>query len=144
MAAILLLGVGREELGVELRCERQMNDGDAQQRLEALIAAIHHPSITQTSIHADESSEGADAQLMATHRIDELLRRVAALTGLLGSRAEWDDVDRIAAQLLLADLAAVASTTRALNSLAASRLSAALAELVAARREAERTVQEAG
>ena len=145
MAAILLLGVGSEELGVELRCERQMNDGDAQQRLEALMAAIHHPSITQAPIHPGESSEGADAHRMATTQIDELLRRVAALTGLLGSGdSEWDDVDRIAAQLLLADPAAVASTTRALNSLAASRLSAALADLVAARRDAERTVQEAG
>ena len=122
-----------------------MNDGDVQRRLEALMAAIHHPSLTQAPINAGESSENADAHRIATTRVDELLRRVAELTGLLGSRdSEWDDVDRIAAQLLLADLGAIASTTRALNSLAASRLSAALADLVAARRDAERTVQEAG
>ena len=140
------LVVGRWELAGELRCQRQMNNDGAQQRFDVLMAAIGRPSVAGTPIRAGESPDSADTQRIATTQIDELLRRVAALTGVLGAgdRAEWDDVDRLAAQLLLADLAAVASTTRALNALAASRLTAALADLVAARRDAERTVQEAG
>jgi hypothetical protein len=123
-----------------------MDDADARQRLEALMTAIHRPSAVPAPRRADDSVEGADAQRIATTQIDDLLRRVAALTGVLGNGAgsEWDDVDRLAAQLLLADLAAVASTTRALNALAASRLTTALDDLVEARRDAERTVQEAG
>ena len=53
------------------------------------------------------------------------------------------DVDRLAAQLLLTDLAVIASTTRALNDLAAKRLTGAVADLVAARHDAERSMQEA-
>ena len=119
---------------------------NAQQRLEVLRAAIRQSAAVRAPVHAGESPGSEDAQRLATTQIDELLRRVAALTGVLtaGNRTEWDDADRLAAQLLLADLAAVASTTRALNALAASRLTAALADLVAARRDAERTVQEAG
>ena len=123
-----------------------MHNADLQQRLAGLIAALGRPSVAPASIHRHESAPGADEQRVATTQIDELLRRVTALAGVIGegNRTEWDDVDRVAAQLLLADLAAIASTARALNALAASRLTTALADLVAARRDAERTIQEAG
>ena len=122
-----------------------MHNADSQQRLAGLIAALGRPSVAPTSIHRQESVPGTHEQRVATTQIDELLRRVTALTGVIGegNRTEWDDVDRVAAQLLLADLAAIASTARALNALAASRLTTALADLVAARRDAERTIQEA-
>ena len=123
-----------------------MYTADSQQRLAGLIAALGRPSIAPRSIHRHESAPGTDEQRVATTQIDELLRRVTALTRVIGegNRTEWDDVDRLAAQLLLTDLAAIASTARALNALAASRLTTALADLVAARRDAERTIQEAG
>ena len=123
-----------------------MYNADSQQRLAGLIAALGRPSIAPRSIHRHESAPGTDEQRVATTQIDELLRRVTALTRVIGegNRTEWDDVDRLAAQLLLTDLAAIASTARALNALAASRLTTALADLVAARRDAERTIQEAG
>ena len=123
-----------------------MYNADSQQRLAGLIAALGRPSIAPRSIHRHESAPGTDEQRVATTQIDELLRRVTALTRVIGEgdRPEWDDVDRLAAQLLLTDLAAIASTARALNALAASRLTTALADLVAARRDAERTLQEAG
>ena len=122
-----------------------MHNVDSQQRLAGLITALGRPSVAPTSIHRHASAPGTDEQRVATTQIDELLRRVTALTGVVGegNRTEWDDVDRLAAQLLLADLAAIASTARALNALAASRLTTALADLVAARRDAERTIQEA-
>lgn len=123
-----------------------MNDADSQQRLDELIAALGRPSAAPAPPQRHESAQGADEQRVATRHIDELLTRVTTLTGMIGAgnRAEWDDADRIAARLLLADLAAVASTFRALNGLASSRLTTALADLVAARRDAERTIQEAG
>jgi hypothetical protein len=123
-----------------------MHNADSQQRLTGLIAALGRPSVAPTSIHRHESTPESDEQRVATTPIDELLRRVTALTGVIGegNRPEWDDVDRLAAQLLLADLAAIASTARALNALAASRLTTALTDLAAARRDAERTIQEAG
>ena len=123
-----------------------MYNADSQQRLAGLIAALGRPSIAPRSIHRHESAPGTDEQRVATTQIDELLRRVTALTRVIGegNRTEWDDLDRLAAQLLLTDLAAIASTARALNALAASRLTTALADLVAARRDAERTIQEAG
>lgn len=123
-----------------------MNDIDAPQRLEVLMAAIRQSPVAPAASHASKSPEGAGAHRIVATQIDHLLRRLTALTGVLGAghRAEWDDVDRLAAQLLLADLSVVLSTTRALNSLAASRLATALADLVAARRDAERTLQEAG
>ena len=123
-----------------------MYNADSQQRLAGLIAALGRPSVAPSSIHRHESAPGTDEQRVATTQIDELLRRVTAVTRVIGegNRNEWDDVDRLAAQLLLADLAAIASTARALNALAASRLTTALADLVAARRDAERTIQEAG
>ena len=123
-----------------------MYNADSQQRLAGLIAALGRPSIAPRSIHRHESAPGTDEQRVATTQIDELLRRVTAVTRVIGegNRNEWDDVDRLAAQLLLTDLAAIASTARALNALAASRLTTALADLVAARRDAERTLQEAG
>ena len=55
------------------------------------------------------------------------------------NRSDWDEVDRLAAQLLLADLAVITSTTRALNDLAATRLAEALSDLVTAGREVERS-----
>ena len=80
---------------------------------------------------------------MATPQIDALLRRVTALTALLRDRdgSEWDAIDQLAAQLLMSDLAAVTSLTRALNGLSSSRLADALANLVAAGQDAERVLQ---
>ncbi len=77
---------------------------------------------------------------MTTPQIDALLRRVTALTALLGTRsaAEWDEIDQLAAQLLMSDLAAITSLTRALNDISASRLTDALADLVAAGLDADR------
>ena len=121
-----------------------MSDADLRHRLEAVVAAIGLPSAARPPIDRAEAGDGANAQRIATTQIDELLRRVAALTSVIGAGGarEWDDVDRIAAQLLLADLAVIASTTRALNALAAVRLTSALDDLVAARRDADQTLQE--
>jgi hypothetical protein len=119
-----------------------MNDSDVRQRLDAVMAAIGVPDVGPLPDSGD-AAESVETQRIATSQIDELLRRVSALTDVLGSGTRrWDHVDRLATQLLLADLTLVASTTRALNRLAASRLSAAAEELIAARRDIERDVQD--
>jgi hypothetical protein len=117
-----------------------MHESDLQ-RLNALMAAIGAPTVVRAAIEGDAAGESA--QRTATPQIDALLRRVTAVTALLRDRngAEWDAIDQLAAQLLMSDLAAVTSLTRALNSLSASRLTAALADLVAAGQEAERILQ---
>ena len=125
----------------------QMNDSDLRARLDALVVALAPtalPHLSVDSLPADPS--GADAQRIATTQIDELMRRISALTGILGSAdgRGWDEVDQLAAQLLIADLGAVTSTTRALNGLAASRLTGALADLQAAGVDVERAVKESG
>lgn len=114
-----------------------MHESDLQ-RLNALMAAIGAPTVVRVAIDGDEAGESA--QRTATPQIDALLRRVTALTALLRDRqgTEWDAIDRLAAQLLMSDLAAVTSLTRALNGLSASRLTAALADLIAAGQDAER------
>ena len=122
-----------------------MNDPDLQRRLDALITALI-PSAPppRPTTGTDVANAGADAQRIATAHIDDLLRRVSTLTATLGNGAqEWDDVDRVAARVLMADLAAIASTTRALNDLSASRLASALADLRAAGVDVERAVKEA-
>jgi len=106
-----------------------MNDSDLRARLDALVVALAPtalPHLSVDSLPADPS--GADAQRIATTQIDELMRRISALTGILGTAdgRGWDEVDQLAAQLLIADLSAVTSTTRAVNNLAASRLQAKL------------------
>lgn len=131
-----------------------MNDSDLRTRLDALIAALA-PSAVPAGLPAVASAKagvdtvpadpsGADAQRIATTQIDELMRRISALTGILGSAdgRGWDEVDQLAAQLLIADLTAVTSTTRALNDLAASRLAGALADLQAAGVDVQRAVKE--
>ena len=117
-----------------------MSDPDLRQRLDALIAALAPPVVTRAADTTD-----VDAERVATAQIDELLRRVSALTGILsnGNGSGWDHVDQLAAKLLLADLAAITSTTRALNDLAASRLAGALADLRAAGVDVQRAVKEA-
>ena len=87
-----------------------------------------------------DAAAGADAQRMTTPQVDALLQRVTALTRLLGDRpgVEWDEIDQLAAQLLMSDLAAIASLTRALNGLSASRLTEAVADLIAAGQDADR------
>jgi hypothetical protein len=112
-------------------------------RLNALMAAIGAPTVIRAAIDAD-AAVGEDAQRMVTPQIDTLLRRVTALTALLRDRSstEWDEIDQLAAQLLMSDLAAITSLTRALNGLSASRLTDALADLVAAGQDAERVLQE--
>jgi hypothetical protein len=107
-------------------------------RLNALTAAIGAPTVVRAPIDGDVAGESA--QRTATPQIDALLRRVTAVTALLRDRngIEWDAIDQLAAQLLMSDLAAVTSLTRALNGLSASRLTEALADLVAAGQEAER------
>ena len=120
-----------------------MSDPDLRQRLDALIAALAPSVVTRTAAGAD--APDVDAQRVATTQIDELLRRVSALTGILSNAngGGWDHVDQLAVKLLLADLAAITSTTRALNDLAASRLAGALADLRAAGVDVQRTVKEA-
>ena len=122
-----------------------MNDSDLRQRLDALIESLAPSPVAHPAIGEDPAdSAGAAIQRIATTQVDELLRRIAALTGILGADADgWSDIDRLAAQLLLADLSAVTSTARALNQLAASRLATALADLRAAGIDVQRTVQEA-
>ena len=121
----------------------QMSELDRHQRLHAVIASLGLPVVATSAGAPGGSGEEADTQRIATEQIDELLERVAAVTRVLSDgHQEWDDVDRLAAQVLLADLAAIASTTRALDSLTAARLKAARADLAAARRDAERAIQE--
>jgi hypothetical protein len=127
----------------------QMNDSDLRTRLDVLVAALAPSALpggartVVDTVPADPS--GADAQRIATTQIDELMRRISALTGILGGAdgRGWDEVDQLAAQLLIADLTAVTSTTRALNDLAASRLAGALADLQAAGVDVQRAVTEA-
>jgi hypothetical protein len=123
-----------------------MSESDLRERLGALIAAVGQPAIGRPlgAKIGENAADAVDAQRVATAQIDELLRRVAAITGVLGkgSGDMWDDVDRLAAQLLLADLGVVTATTRALNELAAARLSAASAELGSARAEIDRVVSD--
>jgi hypothetical protein len=128
-----------------------MNDPDLRKRLEGLIAALA-PSTTARPAIGDAAARDvayaatpdADTQRIATTQIDDLLRRVVALSGVLGAAdgRGWDDVDQVAAQLLIADLSAISSTTRALNSLAASRLAGALADLQEAAVDVQRAVKE--
>lgn len=123
-----------------------MNDPDLRQRLGELMAALAS-STTGRSVIGDAAApdvtSDADGQRIATTQIDELLRRVGALSGVLGADGRgWDDVDQVAAQLLIADLSAITSTTRALNGLAASRLAGALADLQAAGVDVQRAVKE--
>ena len=117
-----------------------MHESDLQ-RLNALTAAIGPPAVVRVAIDGDASGE--IAQRTATPQIDALLRRATALTALLRDRegTEWDAIDQLAAQLLMSDLAAVTSLTRALNGLSASRLTEALANLIAAGQDAEQILQ---
>jgi hypothetical protein len=117
-----------------------MNESD--QRLESLLAAIGPPLIVRQPTGDD--AVGRDTQRVATTQVDELLRRVAALTGVVvvKKRSGGGGSDRLAAQLLLADLAVITSMTRALNDLSATRLTEALTDLVAARRDAERSLSD--
>jgi hypothetical protein len=135
----------------------QMNDSDLRTRLDALVAALAPPALpavasakagalAKAGVDAvPDDLSGADAQRIATMQIDELMRRISTLTGILGGLdgRGWDEVDQLAAQLLIADLTAVTSTTRALNDLAASRLAGALADLQAAGVDVQRAVTEA-
>lgn len=118
---------------------------DSDNRLEMLLAALGPPAITRQPAGDGVVDIDRDTQRVVTTQVDELLRRVAALTGVLRAdgRSDWDDIDRLAAQLLLADLTVIASTTRALNDMAATRLTEALSDLVAARREAEGSLSSA-
>jgi hypothetical protein len=117
-----------------------MHESDVR-RLNALTAAIGPPTVIHAAI--GDAAAGGDAQRMTTPQIDALLRRVTALTALLDDRGgpEWDAIDQLAAQLLMSDLAAITSLTRALNGLSASRLTDALADLVAAGQDAERVLR---
>ena len=131
----------------------QMNDPDAGRRLETLIAALAPMPIARATSGADDdgpteaghAASGGDAQRIATIQIDELVRRISVLTGILGGAdgTGWDDVDQLAAQLLISDLSTVTATTRALNELTASRLATALAELQSAGVDVQRAVKEA-
>lgn len=121
-----------------------MDDSDLRTRLDALVAALAPVAMARTAVDASSADPSVDAQRIATTQIDELMRRISALTGILGGAdgRGWDDVDQLAAQLLIADLSAVTSTTRALNDLAASRLTGALADLQAAGVDVHRAVKE--
>ena len=120
-----------------------MNGPDLRQRLDVIIAAIGPPAVVRRAPGGETATAGADAHALATAQIDDLVRRVAALTRVLGADGrEWDEVDQLAAQLLLADLAAITSTLRALNDLASARLSDALADLRAASLDIQDTLKE--
>ena len=122
-----------------------MNDSDLRTRLDALVTALAPSAMARTAVDpVPDDPSGADAQRIATTQMDELMRRISALTGILGSAdgRGWDEVDQLAAQLLIADLSAVTCTTRALNDLAASRLVSALADLQAAGVDVQRAVKE--
>ena len=124
-----------------------MNDIDLRTRLDALIAAVAPTAIARTAVDAMPADpSGADAQRIATTQIDGLMRRISALTGILGTAdgRGWDEVDQLAAQLLIADLSAVTSTTRSLNDLAGSRLASALSDLQATGVDVQRAVNESG
>ena len=124
-----------------------MNDSDLRTRLDALVAALAPTAMVRMAVDAVSGDpSGAGAQRIATTQVDELMRRISALTGILGGAdgRGWDEVDQLAAQLLIADLGAVTSTTRALNDLAASRLAGALADLQAAGVDVQRAVKESG
>jgi hypothetical protein len=125
-----------------------MNDSDLRTRLDALIAALAPTALARTTVDAVAAADpcGAGEQRIATTQIDELMRRISTLTGILGSAdgRSWDEVDQLAAQLLIADLSAVTSTTRALNDLAGSRLAGALADLRATGVDVQRAVKESG
>jgi hypothetical protein len=109
-------------------------------RLNALTEAVGAPAVVHAST-GDAAQAGEDAQRMVTPQIDVLLRRVTTLTALLRDRADWDEIDQLAVRLLMVDLAAVTSLTRALNGLAASRLTEALADLIASGQDADRVLQ---
>jgi hypothetical protein len=111
-------------------------------RLNALMEAIGAPVVVRAPIDG-EAAAGEDAQRMATPQIDALVRRVTALTAVLRDRngTAWDEIDQLAARLLMSDLAAITALTRALNGLSASRLTQALADLVAAGQDAERVLR---
>jgi hypothetical protein len=123
-----------------------MSDSDLRERFGALIAAIRPPAIGRAASFGGDAQAGdaADVQRVATGQIDELLRRVSAVTSVLGKDGpgRWDEIDRLAAQLLLADLAVITATTRALNELAGVRLSDASAELASARADIDRVVRD--
>jgi len=123
-----------------------MTDPDLQRRLNGLIEVLAVPATTHsTAIDHGGRDGGADGQRIATAQIDKLLRRVSTLTTAMGARNghEWDDVDQLAARLLIADLAVIASTTRALNDLASARLESVLADLRAAGVDVERAAKDA-
>ena len=123
-----------------------MTSSDLDRRLRALTEAVSSSAVRfPPPASADQAViDGADAQRVATSQVDELLRRVGALTTVLGSAGahDWDEIDQLAARLLLADLAVVTATTRALNDLAAGRLATAHADLVAARRHADAALRD--
>jgi hypothetical protein len=122
----------------------RMTDPDLRRRLDALIAALASPATARLAPADAAAPLDADAQRVATMQVDELLRRVAALTGVLGADGRgWDEVDQLAAKLLLSDLGTIASTTRAINDLAASRLAGALADLRAAGADVQRAMKDA-
>ena len=132
-----------------------MDDSDLRARLDALVAALAPSALpaglpavasAKAGVGASPADPSAEAQRIATTQLDELMRRISGLTGILGGAdgRGWDEVDQLAAQLLIADLSAVTATTRALNDLAASRLAGALADLHAAGVDVQRAVKESG
>ena len=122
----------------------QMTDPD-RQRLQALIPAVGIPAVAHPAVSADAGA-GADIQRMTTPHIDALVQRVAALTLVLQRRGtgDWDEIDQLAAQILMSDLAVITSMTRTLNDLSAYRLAQALADLAEAGRDADAALQDAG
>ena len=122
-----------------------MNDPDLQRQLDALMIGLMPPELTRGTDASDgDEPVAADAQSESAARIDGLLRHVSQLTSALSADDRgWDQVDELAARLLISDLAAFASVTRALNRLAASRLASALTELRAAGADVQRTVTDA-
>jgi hypothetical protein len=121
-----------------------MTDPDLR-RLQALISAVGAPMVAHPAVGA-EAGPGADTQRMTTPQIDALVQRIAALTVVLQEphAGDWDEIDQLAARLLMSDLAAITSMTRTLNDLSASRLAQALADLAEACRDADAALEDAG
>ena len=122
-----------------------MIDPDLRRQLDALMIGLVSPELTRGTNDSDSETADADAQRVSSAQIDGLLRHVSVLTSAFGTDDQrgWDQVDELAARLLISDLAAFASITRALNQLTASRLASALAELRSARADVERAVTDA-
>lgn len=113
-------------------------------RLTALQAALAIAPVPPPPVDERAAPE-ADVHAALTAALDPILSRVAAVAATVRRReGAWDGLDAVTAQLLLADLALIASAWRAMTSLSARRLERAHAELVEGDRLAASVLKMAG